>query len=142
MEFLQPATWEEALEAKAANPGALPLWGGTDVMVDMNFGRARPEAILDLTGVAELAEHDRDDGMLRVGAGVTYTRAIAELGDVLPGLAIASRTVGSPQIRNRGTVGGNLGTASPAGDALPPLLVAGATVEVSSANGTCPERQW
>ena len=59
--------------------------------------------------------------MLRVGAGVTYTRAIAELGDVLPGLAIASRTVGSPQIRNRGTIGGNLGSSSPAGDALPPL---------------------
>ena len=95
-------------------------------MVDMNFGRARPEAILDLTRVTELTGHDRDDGMLRVGAGVTYTRAIAELGDVLPGLAIASRTVGSPQIRNRGTIGGNLGSSSPAGDALPPLYASDA----------------
>jgi CO/xanthine dehydrogenase FAD-binding subunit len=136
MEFLQPATWEEALEAKAANPEALPLWGGTDVMVDMNFGRARPEAILDLTRVTELTEHDRDDGMLRVGAGVTYTRAIAELADVLPGLAIASRTVGSPQIRNRGTIGGNLGSSSPAGDALPPLYASNATVELASTRGT------
>src|ERR687891_792678 len=135
MEFLQPATWEEALEARAANPGALPLWGGTDVMVDMNFGRARPEAILDLTRVTELTGHDRDDGMLRVGAGVTYTRAIAELADLLPGLAIASRTVGSPQIRNRGTVGGNLGSASPAGDCHPPLLAMGAEVEVASTAG-------
>ena len=136
MEFLQPATWEEALEAKAAHPEAMPLWGGTDVMVDVNFGRARPEAILDLTRVSELTEHDRDDGMLRVGAGVTYTRAIAELGEALPGLAIASRTVGSPQIRNRGTIGGNLGSASPAGDALPPLYASGAEVELASTRGT------
>jgi CO/xanthine dehydrogenase FAD-binding subunit len=136
MEFLQPATWEEALEAKAANPESLPLWGGTDVMVDMNFGRVRPEAILDLTRVTELTEHDRNDGMLRVGAGVTYTRAIAELADGLPGLAIASRTVGSPQIRNRGTIGGNLGSSSPAGDALPPLYASNATIEVASTKGT------
>jgi CO/xanthine dehydrogenase FAD-binding subunit len=136
MEFLQPATWEEALEAKAAHPEAMPLWGGTDVMVEMNFGRARPEAILDLTRVTELAEHGRDDGHLRVGAGVTYARAIAELGDDLPGLAIASRTVGSPQIRNRGTIGGNLGSSSPAGDALPPLYASGAHVELASTRGT------
>ena len=74
--------------------------------------------------------------MLRVGAGVTYTRAIAELGDVLPGLAIASRTVGSPQIRNRGTIGGNLGSSSPAGDALPPLYASNAEIEVASTRGT------
>ena len=136
MELLQPATWEEALEAKAAHPEALPLWGGTDVMVEMNFGRARPEAILDLTRVTELTEHGRDDGMLRVGAGVTYTRAIAELSGELPGLAIASRTVGSPQIRNRGTIGGNLGSSSPAGDALPPLYASEAQVELASTRGT------
>jgi len=136
MELLQPATWEQALEAKAEHPEALPLWGGTDVMVELNFGRARPEAILDLTRVEELAEHGRDGGMLRVGAGVTYTRAIAELGDRLPGLAIASRTVGSPQIRNRGTIGGNLGSSSPAGDALPPLYAGGARIELASTGGT------
>jgi CO/xanthine dehydrogenase FAD-binding subunit len=136
MELLQPATWDEALEAKAAHPEALPLWGGTDVMVDVNFGRARPEAILDLTRVDELAEHGGENGMLRVGAGVTYTRAIAELADALPGLAIASRTVGSPQIRNRGTIGGNLGSSSPAGDALPPLYASDAVVELASTRGT------
>src|ERR687889_1948805 len=111
MEFLQPEDWEEALEARAAHPGALPLWGGTDVMVDLNFGRERPEAILDLTRVRALAEWDDDAGLLRIGAGVSYTRAIDELGGALPGLAAASRTVGSPQIRNRGTIGGNLGPA-------------------------------
>ena len=73
---------------------------------------------------------------MRVGAGVTYTRLIDELGDRLPGLAIASRTVGSLQIRNRGTVGGNLATASPAGDGLPPLYTADAVVELASARGT------
>jgi CO/xanthine dehydrogenase FAD-binding subunit len=136
MEFLQPAGWQEALEAKAAHPGALPLWGGTDVMVDVNFARERPEAILDLTRVRELAEWEERDGALRVGAGVSYTRAIAELGDRLPGLAAASRTVGSPQIRNRGTIGGNLGSSSPAGDALPPLYASDAEVELASAAGT------
>ena len=135
MDFLQPEDWEEALEARAAHPGALPLWGGTDVMVDLNFGRERPEAILDLTRVRELAEWEHQNGSLRVGAGVSYTRAIQELGDALPGLAAASRTVGSPQIRNRGTIGGNLGTASPAGDALPPLLAEDADVELASIRG-------
>src|SRR5919112_1534046 len=135
MEFLQPPTWREALEARVAHPDALPIWGGTDVMVELNFARKRPEALLDLTRVDELSRWSADDGMLRIGAGVTYTRAIAELAPELPGLAIASRTVGSPQIRNRGTIGGNLGTASAAGDALPPLVAAGATIEVSSSEG-------
>jgi CO/xanthine dehydrogenase FAD-binding subunit len=136
MELLQPGDWREALEAKAAHPDALPLWGGTDVMVDLNFGRERPPAILDLTRVRELAEWSEDGGTLRVGAGVSYARAIAELGDRLPGLAAASRTVGSPQIRNRGTIGGNLGSSSPAGDALPPLYASGAEIELASPTGT------
>src|SRR3954467_14266273 len=136
MELLQPEDLEEALELRAAHPGALPLWGGTDVMVDLNFGRARPEAILDLTRVRELAEWSESDGTLRIGAGVSYTTAIADLGERLPGLAAASRTVGSPQIRNRGTIGGNLGSSSPAGDALPPLYAGDATVELASTRGT------
>ena len=136
MEFHRADSWREALEVKAARPGAVPIFGGTDVMVDLNFDRERPEAVLDLTRVPEIQEWGEDDGRLRVGAGVTYTRIIVELGSRLPGLAMASRTVGSPQIRNRGTVGGNLGTASPAGDALPPLYASDAEVEVSSTGGT------
>src|SRR5215204_5808916 len=140
MEFLQPEDWDEALEARAAHPGALPLWGGTDVMVDLNFGRERPEAILDLTRVRALEDWNparpEDGGLLRVGAGVSYTRAIDELGGALPGLAAASRTVGSPQIRNRGTIGGNLGSSSPAGDALPPLYASDAEIELASTRGT------
>jgi len=105
-------------------------------MVGVNFGRLRPPALLDLTQVPELAVVDRSGPMVRIGAGVSFTRVIAELGDVLPGLAMAARTVGSPQIRNRGTIGGNLGTASPAGDCHPTLLAARAAIEVASVRGT------
>ena len=136
MDFLQPTTWSEALAMKAAHPEAMPIAGGTDVMVEINFDRHRPSAFIDLTRIAELTEWGRDGDQLRIGAGVTYTRVIAELRDELPGLAMASRTVGSPQIRNRGTVGGNLGSASPAGDAHPPLLASGAAVELASTAGT------
>ncbi|MDF2709273.1 FAD binding domain-containing protein [Nonomuraea muscovyensis] len=132
MDFLRPTTWEEALAAKADLPEAVPLQGGTDVMVEINFGVRRPPALLDLTRVAELRSWSVTDGTYRVGAGVPYAAVIEELGGALPGLAQASRTVGSPQIRNRGTVGGNLGAASPAGDSHPPLLAAGAVVEVES----------
>ena len=121
---------------KAAHPDALPIAGGTDVMVEINFDRHRPQAFIDLTRIAELSEWGEEGDLLRIGAGVNYTRLINELGGQLPGLAMASRTVGSPQIRNRGTVGGNLGSASPAGDAHPPLLASGAIVELASAAGT------
>jgi len=136
VDFLQPTTWTDALAMKAAHPEALPIAGGTDVMVEINFDRHRPEAVIDLTRIAELSEWGQDGDHLRIGAGVTYTRLIQELGEQLPGLAMASRTVGSPQIRNRGTVGGNLGSASPAGDAHPPLLASEAIVELSSVAGT------
>jgi len=136
VEFLQPSDWQEALELKAAHPEARPIFGGTDVMVELNFDRERPAAMMDLTRVQEIKEWSEENGGLRVGAGVTYARIIAELGDRLPGLAMASMTVGSPQIRNRGTVGGNLGTASPAGDGLPPLYASDAEVEVASTDGT------
>ena len=136
MEFLQPSTWSEAMEMKSAHPKAMPIAGGTDVMVEINLDRHRPASIIDLTHVAELSTWDVEDGLLRIGAGVTYARIISELGDRLPGLAMASRTVGSPQIRNRGTVGGNLGSASPAGDAHPPLLASDAIVELASVAGS------
>ncbi len=135
MEFLRPATWDEALAAKAEHPDALPIAGGTDVMVEINFDATRPDVLLDLTRITELADWSTDGDRLRIGAGVTYTRLIAELADQLPGLAMASRTVGSPQIRNRGTVAGNLGSASPAGDSHPPLLADDAVVEAHSTRG-------
>jgi CO/xanthine dehydrogenase FAD-binding subunit len=135
VDFLQPTSWEDALAAKAARPEAVPIAGGTDVMVELNFDARRPAALLDLTRVSDLARWADDGGRIRLGAGVSYARVINELGDRLPGLAMAARTVGSPQIRNRGTVGGNLGAASPAGDSHPPLLAAGAEIEVASVRG-------
>ena len=136
MEVLSPRSLEEALTLKAERPAARPVAGGTDLLVELNFDRARPEAILNLREVPELREWSRDNGSLRLGAGVTYAELMREpLASALPALAEASRTVGSPQIRNRGTLGGNLGTASPAGDALPPLLVERAVVELVSVRG-------
>jgi CO/xanthine dehydrogenase FAD-binding subunit len=143
MEFLQPDTWGEALAVKAANPDALPIAGGTDVMVELNFARKRPAALLDLGRVPQSRGWTVADGWVRLGAGVTYAELTGERGGTgsgelrqrLPGLAMAARTVGSPQIRNRGTIGGNLGSASPAGDCHPVLLAAGAQVEVASVRG-------
>ncbi|MFF7652798.1 FAD binding domain-containing protein [Streptomyces sp. NPDC007983] len=136
MDFLRPADWPEALAAKAEHPDAVPIAGGTDVMVEINFDHRRPERLLDLTRIGELGEWETGERTVRLGAGVPYSRIIERLRTELPGLALASRTVGSPQIRNRGTVGGNLGAASPAGDAHPALLAAGAEVEVASVRGT------
>ncbi len=137
MEVLIPRSLPEALALKAERPDALPVQGGTDVLVALNFDRSRPEAVLNLNEVAELRGWSRENGTLRLGAGLTYTEAMrGELARLLPALAEASRTVGSPQIRNRGTIGGNLGTASPAGDALPPLVVEDARVECASVRGT------
>jgi CO/xanthine dehydrogenase FAD-binding subunit len=135
MEVLTPRSLDEALRLKADRPDAVPIQGGTDVMVELNFDRARPEGLLNLNEVPELRGWSRENGALRLGSGLTYTEAM-ELSDQLRALAEASRTVGGPQIRNRGTIGGNLGTASPAGDALPPLLVYGAEVELADAKGS------
>jgi len=136
VEVVSPRSLDEALRVKSELPDALPIQGGTDVMVELNFDRRRPEALLNLNEVPELRGWSRDNGGLRLGSGLIYAEAMEPpLADLLPALAEASRTVGSPQIRNRGTLGGNLGTASPAGDALPPLLVEGASVELASVRG-------
>jgi len=136
VEVATPRTLDEALRLKAERPAAVPIQGGTDLMVELNFDRARPDVLLNLNEVVELRGFSRDNGTVRLGAAVTYAELERPpLSDLLPALAEASRTVGSPQIRNRGTLGGNLGTASPAGDALPPLLAEGAEVVLGSVRG-------
>jgi CO/xanthine dehydrogenase FAD-binding subunit len=136
VEVLTPRTLDEALRMRAAAP-ARPIAGGTDLMVELNFDRARPDVLLNLNEVAELRGYRREDGTFRLGSGLTFTEAMTgELAEHFPALAEASRTVGSPQIRNRATLGGNLGTASPAGDALPPLLVDDAEIELTGPAGT------
>jgi CO/xanthine dehydrogenase FAD-binding subunit len=136
VEVITPRSLDEALRLKSERPEAVPIAGGTDLMVTLNFDRDRPAALLNLNEVPELRGWSRENGTVRLGAGLTYTEAMeSPLAELVPALAEASRTVGSPQIRNRGTIGGNLGTASPAGDALPPLLVAGSDVVVASVRG-------
>jgi CO/xanthine dehydrogenase FAD-binding subunit len=135
VDVLTPRSLDEALALKSEQPGTVPIQGGTDLMVALNFDRIRPEVVLNLNELAELRGWSRENGTLRLGAGLTYTEAMT-LAEDLPALAEASRTVGSPQIRNRGTIGGNLGTASPAGDALPPLLIEGAEIDVASVRGS------
>jgi CO/xanthine dehydrogenase FAD-binding subunit len=136
VEVLTPRSLAEALRMAAEQPDARPIAGGTDMLVELNFDRTRPPALLNLNEVPELRGWSRENGTFRLGACLTYAEAMrAPLAEGFPALAEASRTVGSPQIRNRGTIGGNLGTASPAGDALPPLLIAGAEVELASLHG-------
>ncbi len=128
MQVFRPTSLAEAVDIVADHADSLLLAGGTDVMVDVNLNHARPETIVSLRRVPELmAESDT-----YVGAGVTYERLMSSRH---AGLAEAARTVGSPQIRTRGTIGGNLGTASPAGDALPFLVAAEAVVVLASRDG-------
>src|SRR5579884_3782911 len=137
MDVLTPRSLAEALALRAERTGAVPIAGGTDVMVELNFDRRRPDALLNLNEVSELRGWTRENGTLRLGAGLTYAEVEhSELASLLPALAEAARTVGSPQIRNRGTVGGNLGAASPAGDTHPVLLACDAVIEAASVRGT------
>lgn len=126
---------------KAARPEAVPIAGGTDLMVELNFNRRRPAALLDVSRLPALRGVRREPGAVFVGAGTTYAQLIASLPECVP-LVQAARTVGSPQIRNRATVGGNLGTASPAGDALPVLAAYDAEVVVATADGGPRAMPW
>jgi CO/xanthine dehydrogenase FAD-binding subunit len=136
MDVITPRSLDEAVRLKSELPDARFVQGGTDILVELNFDRSRPPALINLNDVAELRGWSRENGTLTLGSGLTYAEAMSSpLAEALPALAEASRTVGSPQIRNRGTLGGNLGTSSPAGDALPPLLLEDATIEVASVRG-------
>lgn len=132
MVVARPQTLPDALGALAADPSWRPLAGGTDLMVAINFGHQRPERVMSLRGLRELTELVPGE-RVRCGAGVTYTRLMAEAGD--RAMVQAARTVGSPQIRNAGTIGGNLGTCSPAGDALPVLAALDADIVLASSKG-------
>src|SRR4051794_11583377 len=122
MSCVTPTSLRSALDALAADPGALVLAGGTDVMVEVNMGHRRPVSVVAVAQVAELRSwfYDPAARTLRLGAAVTYAELMSEpLAALVPALAQAARTVGSPQIRHAATIGGNVGTASPAGDGLP-----------------------
>jgi len=127
-------TVARSVEEALADPEATFLAGGTDLMVALNFGRERPEHVVSIRGLPELAEVTVGDHV-RLGGGVDYTRILEVLGLHTPAMVEAARTIGSPQIRNAGTIGGNLGTCSPAGDTLPVLAALDATVVLRSATG-------
>src|SRR5262249_35213281 len=138
MTVLVPTSLDEALSALASHEGAMVLAGGTDAMVEINAGHRRPGDVVAVNRVAELRSWTYDPGtaLVRIGAAVTYTEMMTSpIAGLVPALAEAARTVGSPQIRNAGTLGGNLGTCSPAGDGLPVLSALDATVHLASAAG-------
>jgi CO/xanthine dehydrogenase FAD-binding subunit len=132
----RPTSLPDVFDALDEFPDAHLLAGGTDFMVEVNFGHRRPRSVVALRRVAELDGYDIGDDEVVIGAGTTWSVIEHELADVLPALAAAARTVGSPQMRNAGTIGGNLGTASPAGDGLPVLAAHEASVVLASRTGT------
>ncbi len=139
MTVYAPDTVEVAVSLLAEHSEATLLAGGTDLMVEVNDGRRRPGGpVIALNRVTELRSwrHDPVSSTVTIGAAVTYSELMTEpLASLLPALADASRTVGSPQIRNAGTLGGNLGTCSPAGDGLPVLSALEAVVEIAGSDG-------
>ena len=128
---------DDVLAALAEYPEARLVAGGTDMMVEVNFGRHQVHDVVSLRRVTELRSwHRNDDGSVFIGSGLPYRfMEHGELADLLPALAQAARTVGSPQIRAAGTLGGNLGTCSPAGDGLPVLAALEADVHLRSLSG-------
>lgn len=131
-----PTSIDEAVGVLAASPTALVLAGGTDTMVEINGGAREVSSVVALRAVSELRTWRREGDDLVLGAGLTYTDLLADdLAPLVPALAQAARTVGSPQIRNAGTIGGNLVTASPAGDTLPVLAALDATVHIAGSAG-------
>jgi CO/xanthine dehydrogenase FAD-binding subunit len=137
MDIATPTTLTEAIAALAARPDAVVVAGGTDAMVAVNAGWMPVPALISLRRLAELRTWSEDAGRVRLGAGLTYADLMApDLAALVPGLAQAARTVGSPPIRNAGTIGGNLATASPAGDTLPVFAALDAEVELAGPGGS------
>jgi CO/xanthine dehydrogenase FAD-binding subunit len=136
MPVVIPESVEGAVRALADRPGATVLAGGTDLMVEINDGRRSPDHVVAVARIPELAGVRVSDGFLEIGAAATFAELERDpVAQFAPALAYAARTVGSPQIRNAATIGGNLATASPAGDSLPVLLALGASVVTAGPDG-------
>jgi len=138
MSVIVPNSLSDAIAALADNPDALVLAGGTDAMVEVNSGHRKPAHVIAINRVSELRSwtYDPVADTVHIGSGVTYAELMeSPVAELLPALAEASRTVGSPQIRHAGTLGGNLGTCSPAGDGLPVVSALDAIVHLASAAG-------
>lgn len=138
MSVIVPTSLIGALQALVDEPDATVLAGGTDVMVELNMGHRRVASVVSVGRLADLCtwSHDPAAGVLHIGAGITYDEIAQQpLATWVPALAQAARTVGSPQIRHAATIGGNLGTCSPAGDGLPVLAALDAVVHLASLRG-------
>jgi CO/xanthine dehydrogenase FAD-binding subunit len=138
MTVVIPLTIREALDALTSTPDARLIQGGTDMMVEVNFNHLKPHNVIALRRVQELRTWTKNaDGTITIGAGVPYQEMeTGELKNLVPALAEAARTVGSPQIRAAGTLGGNLGTCSPAGDGLPVLFALDAVIHLHSSENS------
>ena len=130
-----PSSLTEATQLLSKNPDAHLLTGGTDMMVEVNFNHRHPDTVIALRNIPEFQRWNIDaaSGLVHIGSSVPYaTMEHGDLAKALPALAEAARTVGSPQIRAAGSIGGNLGTCSPAGDSLPVLAALDAVVHLQS----------
>lgn len=136
LELLEPRTLAEALRMLRDEEGVVPLAGATDLYVGLNFGTLETRRFVNLWGLAPLRRIAMRGDLLSIGALATYTAMIRsrQVQRRVPMLAQAAREVGGMQIQNRGTLGGNIGNASPAGDTLPVLAAADATVVLRSAS--------
>jgi CO/xanthine dehydrogenase FAD-binding subunit len=139
MPIYSPTSLREAVEIYAELQDASLIAGGTDFMVEVNFNHRKPSTVISLTHVQELKTWhvDTERAVVRIGSTVPFSvMESPDFAKLVPALSHAARTVGSPQIRNSASLGGNLGTCSPAGDSLPVLSALDAQIEVSSVSGT------
>jgi len=131
-----PATLDEAVAALAAMPAAVPVAGGTDLMASVNSGQLRPAALVGLGRISEIRGWQYQDGHALLGAGLTHARmGRPDFAALIPALAAAARAAGPPQIRNAGTLGGNIASAAPTGDALPVLAALEAVLIIAGPGG-------
>ena len=131
-----PVTLDEAVAALAAVPAAVPVAGGTDLMAAVNAGLLRPAALVSLGRISEIRGWQYLDGHALLGAGLTHARiGRPDFAALIPALAAAARAAGPPQIRNAGTLGGNIATATPTGDTLPVLAALEATLIIAGPEG-------
>ncbi|MFD9885201.1 FAD binding domain-containing protein [Streptomyces alboflavus] len=132
-----PVTLDEAVAALAAVPAAVPVAGGTDLMSSVNAGQLRPAALVGLGRISEIRGWQYQDGHALLGAGLTHARmGRPDFAALIPALAAAARAAGPPQIRNAGTLGGNIASAAPAGDSLPVLAALEAVLIIAGPGGT------
>ncbi|MEU6080553.1 FAD binding domain-containing protein [Streptomyces sp. NPDC047108] len=132
-----PVSLDEAVAALTAMPAAVPVAGGTDLMASVNSGLLRPAGLVGLGRISEIRGWQYQDGHALLGAGLTHARmGRPDFAALIPALAAAARAAGPPQIRNAGTLGGNIVTAAPTGDALPVLAALEATLIIAGPEGS------